>query len=416
MIKLIFKSQNFITGFLLIASLSVSAQRQLSLEDAISIALENNFSVRQATLEVRQAEYQRKTLSAIPKTDVTVLVGQYNSIERGDNNILISQSVPFPTTFIKAGSVGKASVTGQQYKKRSTENEIIFKVRDTYIHLQFLKARQQLLLQEDSLYSALVTASSLRYSTGESTLLEKTSFETQRLEVTNKLQLNEAEIKIHQAQLMSLLNTENLIDCNSSQTVMDFTIQLDTVSTRANPFLQYLGKEILTADEQKKYEVSRALPDLKIGFFSQTLIGEQFVNGQDVYFGSDKRFTGFEVGLSIPLFFGSYTARVKDASLKKEIAENNLQGYQNKLKSELEQGVREYEKNKKSLAYYQNTAIPNADLIIKQTNLAFKNGEIDYTTLLLHTDRVVTIHHKYVETILNYNRSVIRLEYLIGNP
>ncbi len=107
-----------------------------------------------------------------------------------------------------------------------------------------------------------------------------------------------------------------------------------------------------------------------------------------LYFGADERFTGFEVGLSIPLFFGSHKAQVKDAELNKEIAENNLQGYQNKMKSEFEQAVQEFRKNKNSLEYYQNTAIPNANLIEKQTQLAFRNGEIDYTSLLLHTNRV----------------------------
>lgn len=414
MMKLIFNIRNLIVGFLLIAGLSGNAQ-QLSMEDAISVALRNNFLIRQAGLEIQQAEFKKKNLSAIPKTDVSVLFGQYNSIERGDNNIQISQSIPFPTTFFKANTLGKALVETQQYKLHSTQNDIIYQVSAVYQQLTHLKAKHELLLREDSLYKALVVAASLRYKTGESTLLEKTSFETQQLEVNNKLHQNEADIKIHQGKLMALLNAETLIDSNSPQAVINSDFEVDTATVHANPYLAYLEKEIQVNEQQKKYEVSKALPDLRVGFFNQTLIGEQLIDGQDVYFGADKRFTGFEVGLSIPLFFGSYKANVKDAGLKMEIAENNLLGYQNKFKSELEQAVQEFQKQKNSLNYYQHTAIPNADLIKKQTQLAFANGEIDYTTFLLLTNRVVTIYHGYAESILNYNLSIIRLKYLIGN-
>ncbi len=415
MIKLIFNIRNLIVGFFLIAGLSGNAQQVLSMEDAISIALRNNFLIRQAGLEIQQAEFKKKNLSAIPKTDVSVLFGQYNSIERGDNNIQVSQSIPFPTTFFKANTLGKALVETQQYKLQSTQNDIIYQVSSVYQRLTYLKAKRELLLREDSLYNAVVTAASLRYKTGESTLLEKASFETQQLEVRNTLQQNDAEIKIHQGQLMALLNAEILIDSNSPHAVMDLDFGLDTLNVQVNPFLGYLGKEIHATEQQKKYEVSKALPDLRVGLFNQTLIGEQLIDGQDVYFGADKRFTGFEVGLSIPLFFGSYKANVKDAGLKMEIAENNLLGYQNKFKSELEQAIQEFQKQKNSLNYYQHTAIPNADLIKKQTQLAFTNGEIDYTTFLLLTNRVVTIHHSYIESILNYNLSIVRLKYLIGN-
>jgi cobalt-zinc-cadmium resistance protein CzcA len=294
-------------------------------------------------------------------------------------------------------------------------NDVIYQVSETYFHLMYLKEKHHLLLREDSLYRALVTATSLRYSVGESTLLEKTSFETQLQEVMNKVNQNDAKIKIHQAQLMALLNAENLIDSNMPLEVIHIDFDLDTATTQSNPFITHLRKEILTAEQQKKYEVAKVLPDLKIGFFSQTLIGEQFINGQDVYFGSDKRFTGFEVGLAIPIFFGSHKAQVKNAELNKEIAETNLQGYQNKIKSELDQTIQEFGANKNSLEYYQNTAIPNANLIERQAYLAFRNGEIDYTTLLLNINQVVALHHNYVETILNYNLSIIRLEYLIGN-
>ena len=45
--------------------------------------------------------------------------------------------------------------------------------------------------------------------------------------------------------------------------------------------LAFGQQQIEVALQQKKFEVSRTLPDLTIGYFNQTLIGYQNVNGQD---------------------------------------------------------------------------------------------------------------------------------------
>ena len=45
------------------------------------------------------------------------------------------------------------------------------------------------------------------------------------------------------------------------------------------------------------------LPDLNIGYFSQTIIGTQDVNGVPQNFGKDYRFTGVQAGISVPLWF-----------------------------------------------------------------------------------------------------------------
>jgi len=40
--------------------------------------------------------------------------------------------------------------------------------------------------------------------------------------------------------------------------------------------------------------------------------------------------------------------------------------------------VQEFIKNRGSLEYYETSALQNADLILRQSDAAFKNGEIGY--------------------------------------
>jgi cobalt-zinc-cadmium resistance protein CzcA len=49
----------------------------------------------------------------------------------------------------------------------------------------------------------------------------------------------------------------------------------------------------------RKLETASTLPDFNVGYFNQSLIGVQSINGADVNFDGSKRFQGFNVGVSV---------------------------------------------------------------------------------------------------------------------
>jgi cobalt-zinc-cadmium resistance protein CzcA len=55
-----------------------------------------------------------------------------------------------------------------------------------------------------------------------------------------------------------------------------------------------------------------------VGYFNQSLIGVQNINGADVNFDGSKRFQGFNVGLSIPITFFSNASKVKSLDYKQQ--------------------------------------------------------------------------------------------------
>jgi cobalt-zinc-cadmium resistance protein CzcA len=157
------------------------------------------------------------------------------------------------------------------------------------------------------------------------------------------------------------------------------------------------------------------LPDIRIGYFTQTLIGVQNVNGQDQYFGSNERFDGFSAGLSIPLWFVPHTARVKAASYATEAAQKQSEAQELLIKQQYNQAIMEFNKNSNSLSYYTTSALKTADLLEHQSRVAFRNGELDHTTLLLNVRQALSIREGYLLALQQYNQSVIIIQYLNGN-
>ncbi len=85
------------------------AQDTISLSRALSMALQNNLSVKQ---EVLKSEYQQallKSSGAVPQTSFTTEIGQMNSAY-SDTRFGISQSIPFPTVFSKQKSVNSEEI------------------------------------------------------------------------------------------------------------------------------------------------------------------------------------------------------------------------------------------------------------------------------------------------------------------
>ncbi len=405
--------------FILITSLFAvpSSQAQttgLSFNQAVSSALQNNKVVSNASLNVDLQEQLKKTAFEMPKTDISMMYGQYNSLIKNDKNFTLSQTIPFPTLFSANSALGDERIKASQFQVASTKNELVYQVKTVYTNLQYLYSKDKLLLQQDSIYKGFVKSASLKYKTGEGNLLEKVAAETQLKEVQSQLEQNRADIEIYNSQLATLLGS--MINISEKDLKEKSIVPVsDSASVKDNPLLAYFRQQIVIADKQRKVELAKALPDITLGYFNQSLTGFQNVNGSEVYFGQDKRFQGFQVGLAFPLFYKSYSAKAKAAAISKDIATSDLDLQERRLTGQYQQVLREYIKNKDRYGYFQSSALPNAALILKNSRIAYQNGEIGYSEYLLNLKQVNTIYESNLMALLQLNQSINHIEFLTGN-
>ncbi|PZR31864.1 MAG: hypothetical protein DI538_20385 [Azospira oryzae] len=405
----------FITLFLLI-TLSARSQQVLTLEQAIETALKKNGSVQAETYNVASQRALKKTGFDLPKTNVSLQYGQYKRKKKNDNNLMITQTIPF-AAFGSQSALNRSLVVSSELKKAATENELVFQVKQVYYQLAFLRAKEKLLQQQDSIFEGFLKAASLRYRAGEANLLEQTTAESQRNEVKNLLAKIQADQIIIRTQLKTLVNSNELPDiADSGLNKVSFSNAPDSVAIQSNPSAAYMRQQVQVTKDEKKVELAKAAPELLLGFFTQTLIGVQNTeSGSGAVATSSDRFTGFQVGLAIPLWFAPQQGRVKAADYNRQSAESNYQYYHKTLQGRYQQAMQEYTKNKNSLDYYTISALPNADLILKQTLLAFRNGEIGYAEYLLGVQKAITIKEGHLQTLNDYNQSIIYIEFLSGN-
>ena len=389
--------------------------RGYTLDETITLALENNPAVQAAVIETNRQSALKKTSVDLPKTDISLNYGQYNSVQKHDNHFTLTQSIPFPTVFGRLSAVNRELMKASLLKEIVTRNELTYQVKQTFNQLLYLKARQEKLLQQDSLLTDMVRVTSFQYKTGEGTLLTRTLAETQQAEMKNQLARNAADLQIALNHLQLLCQTEGIEDIAGSLESFGADAEIDPMVSAENPLLALGRQQIEVANQQKKLETARALPDIHVGYFNQTLIGQQNVNGQDQYFGPDKRFQGFQVGLSVPLWIFPHTARIKAANLATMAAQKVQENNQLIIAQQYHQVMQETLKNKNSLTYYRSSALETATLLITQSRKAFSNGELDYTALLLNLKQALSIQEGYLTALQEYNQSIVTIQYLNGN-
>ncbi|MBK7651684.1 MAG: TolC family protein [Flammeovirgaceae bacterium] len=277
-----------------------------------------------------------------------------------------------------------------------------------------MQGRNTLLLQQDSLYEGFLRSATLRYKTGETNLLEQATAETQRNEVKNQLRQNQSTITVFRTQLKTLLNSETLPEISENTlSELEFIETPDTTALAANPSLAFMRQQIEVAKSEKKVEAAKFAPDFLIGYFNQTLIDVPNTETGAIATSKD-RFTGIQVGVSIPLWFVPHQGRVKAAEFNRQAAQSNYQYYQTTLHGQLQQAAQQYAKSKSSLEYYRSSALPNAELILKQSQIAFRGGEIGYAEYLLGVRNAISIKEGYLQTLSDYNQSIIYIEFLSG--
>jgi heavy metal efflux system protein len=392
---------------------SLHGQSVYDLNEALDAAFERNPAMAAARVQTARNEALKGTAWDLPKTNISLMYGQFNSIHKNDNNITITQGIPFPGVFRSQHNLVKSKVQHSKIEEAVIRNQLAFDVRRQFNTLLYLKQRKELLLLQDSVFRELQRVASVQQRTGEGTILNATSAEAQALEARNQLRRNENDIVTALSHLALLCQDERLSDVDGDfGTLFDLVVLPDVVQ---NPTLRFGKQAIEVARKEKKLESSRVMPEFEVGYFNQSLIGPQNINGTETYFNSDERFQGFIVGISLPIVFTPAKARIKAADYSVQLAEARYKSDELTLSRQLAAAVQEIEKNKASIEYYRASALAHASMLLDQSSKAFRAGELEYTAHLQNVRQVILIREGYLSAVHEMNNNTITLLFLTGN-
>jgi heavy metal efflux system protein len=405
--------------FLLLGIVSISNHlngqaKTINVNEAIRIALDSSLSVKSAAYSVDASKALKGAAIDLPKTEIDGEYGQFNSYTN-DNSITVSQSFEFPTVYINRFRLANANVISSEWKYKIALLDLATQVKQVYWHYVYLAAKQKLLSYQDSLFTGFLRAAELRARAGETNRLEMITARSQSLEIRNQLFQVSSDIGTYGRKLMVLLNCRTtLVPSENELHKIDASFLSDTTTIDQSPLLGYVHQQVEVSRLNKKLEKSQMLPDLSVGYFNQTIIGTQEVNGVPREFGPDFRFRGVQAGISVPLWFGPYTSKSKAAKINEYIAQTDAENFTRSITGNYQSAFDEYKKFSVSIDYYESQAVPESDLIIEQATMSYRAGAMDYLDYVLNLNRALAIRQSYLDAMNSYNQTIISIEYITG--
>ena len=405
------------TMLLLMFALNINAQtvKQITIDEAINIAIQNNQSVKASGIDIQATESLRKTANELPKLDFNTQLGQYNSI-KFDNAFQLSQTIPFPTLFGAKKELINAEVKAKQIQQQLTIYEIKNQVRSLYYQIEYLQHNKLKLESLDSLYNEFIRVANLRYKTGDTKKIEISTAETKKGEINLLAQQNQVYLQNAYQSLRTLLKTKDsiVIISNATYTPLQVNSLIDTNAIANHPMLQAIYQNMQIAEQTKNVEKAQGLPDFKIGYSNQSLIGIQTINGVDKYFGAGNRFNVVNIGVAIPLTFGATKARIKSLEYQKQSLQTQAEYQTTLLNTQLQNTLAQYQQDVQQYNYYKTQALPNADDIVKAAQLGYRTGDITYVEYLYALQTATDIQLKYLQSIQQINQTVVNINSIIN--
>jgi heavy metal efflux system protein len=388
------------------------AQTKLSLQEAVDTALKNNLHIQVSQLEEQYYKALEKSNVDIDKTSFGFEYGKVNSLAN-DTRFSLSQSIQFPSVYKHQGQVNKTFTRISQLHTKSREVELAAQVKQVFYHLLLLGQKKDLLLEADSIYNAFLRKTEQRFKAGDIDVLEKSTAESQRLQIASQLRMLQTDEAVAVARLQWLLNMEETILPQEDSLEYPLPLLPDTALLIQTPLLALQKQHIQLSREQHLLEKSRLLPSLSLGYNNMSIVGWQKVNDTDEkYFGSGKRFSTISAGIDIPIFQRAQRSRIKASDILITQRERELEASKKQLQIELNATLQTYWQSRQLLQTYKSVQLPNASTILAAAGSRLESGEISYLDWVMLVNQALSIRNEYLTVLQQSNEAAILIEKL----
>jgi len=277
-------------------------------------------------------------------------VGQFNSAYNKDNNITLSQAIPYNGALRLQNQLGAVSSQLSEQDVALFKKDFKRALDEQLEQIRLLQAQQSLAQKQDSLYGVLDEKMKLRVSLGDAAKMDQVLVHSKYMRANAMLQQQNQELQNAWLALHALLAYKGPAFELAQAEALDF-LELPVYEAGAvHPSL--LRYDIQKQQLQLQNELNRALqlPQLGFGYFNQSLVGIQNINGGDQYFGPEKRFQGAMLQTQIPIDFRAHKARtvsfelaLTQNELRKSQQATALNAQKNQIFGQLKQRIETYQ-------------------------------------------------------------------------
>ena len=385
---------------LLIPALRINGQnRELKIDDAVNIALQNNKEIKGFELKVEEQKVLIPPVFALNKTTLTYGTDQNNIAENNYplNVWGIEQSFGFPTLLIAEFKAKRIEHSISETELRIEHENIIKQVSMGYIELQILNEKLRIYENIDTLYLNIIRGAILKNSKGEISNLDLLNIKAKQHEINHHLYKIKFDIDNAYSKLKNLMGYDSSFSVSQELTVLPYINK----NIDSSPYLLWLRNKEALANTNISVEKNKLLPELSFNYF----LGTNF-------FDNARYYHGFEAGITIPLFLTTQKSKIKASKIALDATKYFYTYEIDLLKLKQMKLFNSHMQLKELLNYYSEDGSKLYDEIIRTAQLTFENGEIDIFKYAVSTETALQIKLDYFNNVLEYNNATLELNFL----
>jgi len=374
---------------------SAHAQRKITLEEAVAMAKENSPRLKSAEASIEVAKARKGASWELGYTALDYSWGQLNGIISNDRQLSIVQPIgSIITPFYKNALIERQVTTGQHYRD-IVEKEITAEVARAWTDYLYTRSLVQMYSELNRFAEQLHRAGELRYRAGDVTLLERNMTATQAATMRSKVFQANEEHRIAAVRLQWA--------CFSDTPVApaDTTLMMIPAATYdghlGEAYNDYYFSRVEEMQAEVSIERSRFFPEISAGYLRQNIL-------------PDKGLNAWTVGIAMPLFYAPQKSRVKQAKLNADIARYDAQNHLIELNVRLETLKADLRRYAETVAFYQSSALPEADALIKAATLQLEHHETNVSQFIQSMNNALEIKRAYIDAVYLYH--VAAIEYV----
>jgi outer membrane protein TolC len=371
----------------------------LTLDEAVKIAVENNLSVSSQRYSLKDVEYTARAAWSyvlprlivdssyrrqleLPEAQIGMQKIKVGKPEQTQITLSLVQSLPIDGSSWYLKEAQKYSYDSQSYSFLAFKNEIIFRVVNLYITISKLLLSQNIAKENLERMKKHYEVAQNLFSAGLIPEVDLTRIETSLYEA--QLQLKNIEIQLHQnLQNFLLILGKDDIDPIPSQSIDELififdpfgffdSITQEKIDIENSPDISSIKFRVLQLDRLSKAQRGQLFPQISFGFSLINSFGS---------FIEQRNIPVLSVGANLTFDFGgtyhNYLA-VKQRKISVEFQLEDLK--RQKIKS-LEMVIKEYELVKSRLELAQSR-LASAEKSLKSAEELFRYGKLTSVDLM----------------------------------
>ena len=374
-------------------------QTPVTVEAFMAATHVNHPTILLSQMNILQQQQLKKASFNLPNPEFAIETPAY------DFGWSVSQNMEFPLVYISQTKLANQNILLAQKQLALTQSDLRIMVYTLYVELQFTLAKQREVKLQDSLFHTLSLANDDRYNAGDIGLLEKINANNAYQNKHNEWLQAQKDFENAQQQLLlvSGLKIDQPVPSDSlTKLEIPKGLFADTSYRPGNALIEYARQSSAVSFQNWKAEKLKWLPGLVVTYFD------------DAGKPSPITPTRVDVGITVPLWFWSYSGKIKAAEYQWKASQHALTGTQLNVNARWQQSITDFNKANAALIYYETSANPQAKTIIDAATRSYKAGEIGYLELIQNLNLAFETRLLYFNALKEYNNSILQLQNISG--